>query len=102
MSAAAQTTKRGRMVIPPVQRAGRKVEISETKDSTSLKIVDSLGNEDSYTRWGVPTNPRDRVWWKPGCWHLYRSRVGNDGERWSAACGRYVMDDFGFLVQVAP
>lgn len=100
MSAALQPSKRGRMVVPPIQRKGRVVDVTESRRTTTLAIVDGLGNQDSYTRWAAMPENQCHSFWKPSVWTFHRVRVDSEGQTWSMHGGEYVMDDFGFLVKV--
>lgn len=67
------------------------------------RIILQLGcddNEDTYTQyWSCPTGWER--FWNQSHWHLNRVRRGPDGDLWSASGGRYVVDNFGDLVEVA-
>ena len=100
MSAAAWTPKRGRLVVPPLQRKGRSVKFKESRMATTLSIVDGVGNEDSYVRWAATSDLSLERWWRPNLWTSHRVRIDRDGEKWSMAGPHFVMDDFGYLVEV--
>lgn len=92
--------KRGRLIVPPIQSKGRAVHMRETSMATSLEICDAIGNQDSYVRWAPTPRMQSESWWNPNHWTFHRKRVDAHGAEWSAMGGTFVMDDFGFLVEV--
>lgn len=79
---------------------GARAKVSHHGDNTTLTFMDKRGGSDSFVKRLKPPQGWNPTWWNPAHWSLHQDRVDNLGRTW-ARCGEtFVVDDFGFLVEV--
>lgn len=79
---------------------GLRSEVSHCGDNTTLTIADKAGNSDAFVKRLKCPQSWQQAWWNPAHWSLHLDRVDNLGRTWTSCAGTFVVDDFGFLVEV--
>ena len=81
----------------PALPASAPVSFVDLPRVPTLTVGDRTGDRDNYIDWtGAPWFTRSR----PGRWCKHMTRTDAKGRSWSCVAGEFVMDDFGFLVEV--
>lgn len=79
---------------------GLRAEVSHCGNNTTLTIADKAGNSDTFVQRRHCPPSWQQAWWNPAHWSLHLDRVDNLGRTWTSFAGTFVVDDFGFLVEV--
>lgn len=76
------------------------IKINHRGSTTTLEISDKLGNLDTLVKRHKCPESWGGTGWNPAHWTLHQDRVDNLGRTWNRFDGYFIVDDFGFLVEV--
>lgn len=97
---------RGLDVVPPgaivlsQKKAGFRFGAKHDQMGFLSIVGDENSSSDQYTNY-LKMPKGWESFWNPAHWLLQRHRTDASGNKWTSQGGTYVVDDFGFLVEVA-
>lgn len=96
----AEAVPAGAIVLTPLGKTRAHFRHSHLATTLELTSIANNEAEDSYSRYVQIPEGWHTKHWHPSHWYKYFLRTDDKGRSWSACGGVFVMDDFGFLVEV--